>query len=127
MNLPPIATAVPRPVADGAQMQDWALKHPQLAAKVKPGQAGYEAIREALAELPASARPAPPPPVPASAPSDAQYQTWALANERLARNVSPGQAGYEAIQAALEILDALRAPVVPQPVVPPATEAPSAD
>jgi hypothetical protein len=65
--------------------------------------------------------------VPASAPSDAQYQTWALANERLARNVSPGQAGYEAIQAALEILDALRAPVVPQPVVPPATEAPSAD
>lgn len=99
-------------------MQDWALAHPTLAAKVKPGQAGYAAIRDALAELPAGGRPAPPPPVPAAGPTDAQYASWALANEPLARRVTPDQAGYAVIQAVLAELDRARGLAEPAPPPP---------
>lgn len=121
MYLPPIGAswiaAAHRPAAQDEAMRDWALANTTLAVKVTQGQAGYDAIVEALAELPPGERPAPPRPVPAARPSDAQYQTWALANKALAMNVQPGQAGYSAIQAALAELSP-SARLVPPPPVP---------
>lgn len=40
------ATPKPQPAATGTPMQQWAQKFPTLAAKVKPGQAGYEEISQ---------------------------------------------------------------------------------
>jgi len=107
-------------------MHDWALAHPALAAKVRPGQAGYAAIRDALAKLPLDERPAPPPPVPAAGPTDEQYASWARANEPQARQVTADQAGYAAIQAVLAELDRARMQAEPPPP-PPVPEPESAE
>jgi hypothetical protein len=121
MHLPPIGAAWPastlRPAAEDEAMQVWAQANKTLAVKVTPGQSGYDAIVEVLEQLPADERPAPPSPVPAARPSDAQYQTWALAHKDLAMKVRPGQAGHAAVQSALAELPP-SARLVPPPPVP---------